>query len=209
MFNETTAMTTGKFEPGLNVANHFDFQHLPGKKYDTYWDPEGIVSTIPAIATCLLGVFCGLLLRSANYCDKWKLIYLFSLGAGAVIVGFLWGMQFPVVKKIWSSSFVLVAGGYSAMLLGLFYWLVDVMKWQAWCQPFVWIGMNSITIYVTSNVIGGFRKLGARFAGGDIKTFFDTHLAKGSGDLIIALVGLALAFWFVHFLYRRKIFLRV
>jgi predicted acyltransferase len=209
MFYATTARTTGKFEPGLNVANHFDFQHLPGKKWDVYWDPEGILSTIPAIATCLLGVFAGLLLRSVNYCDKWKLIYLFSLGTAAVILGFLWGTQFPVVKKIWSSSFVLVAGGYSAVLLGIFYWMVDVMKWQTWCQPFVWIGMNSITIYVTSNVIGGFRKLGGRFVGGDIKTFFDTNIAKGSGDLLIAVVGLALAFWFVRVLYQRKIFLRL
>jgi predicted acyltransferase len=209
MFYATTARTVGKFEPGLNLANHFDFQHLPGKKWDVYWDPEGILSTIPAIATCLLGVFAGLLLRSVNYCDKWKLIYLFSLGTAAVILGFLWGTQFPVVKKIWSSSFVLVAGGYSAVLLGIFYWMVDVMKWQTWCKPFVWIGMNSITIYVTSNVIGGFRKLGGRFVGGDIKTFFDTNIAKGSGDLLIAVVGLALAFWFVRFLYQRKIFLRL
>ncbi|MEO5803221.1 MAG: heparan-alpha-glucosaminide N-acetyltransferase domain-containing protein, partial [Verrucomicrobiota bacterium] len=98
MFNSTTALTAGKFEPGLNVANHFDFKYLPGKKWDVYWDPEGWLSTIPAIATCLLGVFAGLLLRSANYCDKWKLIYLFSFGAAAVLLGFLWGMQFPVVK---------------------------------------------------------------------------------------------------------------
>ncbi len=209
MFDSTTSTTTGKFEPGYNVANHFDFKHLPGKKWDVYWDPEGILTTIPAIATCLLGVFCGLLLSSVNHCDKWKLIYLFSFGTLAVILGFLWGLQFPVVKKLWSSSFVLVAGGYSAILLGFFYWMVDVMKWRTWCQPFVWMGMNSITIYVASNVIGGFRKLGARFVGGDIKTFFETHVAKGSGDLLIALAGLALAFWFVRFLYRRNIFLRL
>jgi predicted acyltransferase len=207
MFNQTTETTTGKFDPGLNVANHFDFQYLPGKKWDVYWDPEGILSTLPAIVSCLLGVFAGLLLRSADYCDKWKLIYLFSFGVAGVLLGFLWGMQFPVVKKIWSSSFVLVAGGYSAILLGAFYWIVDVKKWRGWCQPFVWMGMNSITIYLTSNAIGGFRGLAKRFVGGDVRTFFETHL-KGGGDLVIALAGLALAFWFVHFLYRRKIFLR-
>ncbi len=209
MYFATTTKTTGKFEPGYNVANHFDFEHLPGKKYDVYWDPEGILSTIPAIATCLLGALAGLLLRSKNHCDKWKLIYLFSLGAAGVILGFTWGLQFPVIKKIWSSSFVLVAGGYSAMLLGLFYWMVDVKKWQWWCQPFVWMGMNSITVYVASNVIGGFRKLGGRFVGGDVKTFVDAHVANGAGDLLIAVVGLGLAFLFVRFLYQRKIFLRV
>ena len=117
-------------------------------------------------------------------------------------------MQFPVVKKIWSSSFVLVAGGYSAMLLGLFYWVVDVKKWRGWCQPFVWMGMNSITVYLASNMIGGFRKLATRFVGGDVRAFFESH-AKGSGDLIIALAGLALAFWFVGFLHRKKVFLRL
>jgi predicted acyltransferase len=209
MFDNTKDMTTAKFEPGLNVANHFDFKYLPGKKWDVYWDPEGILSTIPAIATCLLGAFAGLLLLSANYCDKWKLIYLFSFGVAAVILGFLWGIQFPVVKKIWTSSFVLVAGGYSAILLGTFYWMVDVMKWQTWCQPFVWMGMNSITIYVTSNAIGGFRKLAGRFVGGDVKAYFDTHIAIGSGDLLVAITGMLLAFLYVRFLYKRKIFLRL
>ena len=208
-FANTTNMTTGKFKPGLNVANHFDFKYLPGKKWDTYYDPEGWLSTIPAIATCLFGVFAGLLLRSGSHCDKWKLIYLFSFGAAAVLLGFFWGTQFPVIKKIWSSSFVLVAGGYSAMLLGAFYWMVDVKKWQGWCQPFVWMGMNSITIYLASNVIGGFRRLAQRFVGGDVKTFFENNVAIGSGDLVVAIVGLLLAFCLVRFLYQRKIFLRV
>lgn len=208
-FKATTETTKGKFEPGLNLANHIDFQYLPGKLWDTYYDPEGFLSTIPAIATCLFGVFAGLLLRSAGHSDKTKLVYLFSFGIAAVMLGYLWGHQFPIVKKIWSSSFVLVAGGYSAMLLGLFYWMVDVMKWQTWCQPFVWMGANSITIYLASNIIGGFRKLGLRFAGGDVRAFLESHVAIGAGDLLAAIVGLALAFCFVGFLYRRKIFLRV
>jgi predicted acyltransferase len=164
---------------------------------------------MPAIVSCLLGVFAGLLLRSANYCDKWKLIYLFSFGVAAVLLGWLWHLQFPVVKKIWSSSFVLVAGGYSAILLGAFYFVVDVWKKQSWCQPFVWMGMNSITVYVASNVIGGFRTLAQRFVGGDVKLYFENHIAKGTGDLLVAIVGLGLAFLFVRFLYNRKIFLRL
>jgi hypothetical protein len=69
--------------------------------------------------------------------------------------------------------------------------------------------MNSITVYVASNVIGGFRKLGGRFVGGDIKAFVESHVAIGAGDLLIAIAGLILAFGFVRFLYGRKIFLRV
>jgi predicted acyltransferase len=217
MYAATTATVTGKFESGYNVANHFDFKYLPGRKYDQYWDPEGILSTLPAIVTCLLGVFAGLLLQSGNFCDKWKLIYLVSLGTAGVLLGYLWGHQFPVIKKIWSSSFVLVAGGFSSILLAGFYYVVDVLKWQRWCQPFVWMGMNSITIYVVKNMLGtdgadgstGFSRLAKRFVGGDIKAFFDTQLGKGCGDVVIALVGLLLAFWLVRFLYQRKVFIRL
>jgi predicted acyltransferase len=95
------------------------------------------------------------------------------------------------------------------MLLGLFYLIVDVWQKRTWCQPFVWMGMNSITIYLASNIIGGFRKVAPRFVGGDVKIFFDTHIAHGFGDMMISITGLLLAFWFVYFLYRRKIFLRL
>ncbi len=209
IFYSTTNWVTGKYDKGYNLANHLDFQYLPGKRWDVYWDPEGYLSTIPAIVTCLLGVFAGLLLRSGHFCDKWKVIYLLSFGAAGVLLGFLWGMEFPVVKKIWTSSFVLVAGGYSAILLGTFYYVVDVLKFQKWCQPFVWMGMNSITIYMTRNIIGGFNKQAARLVGGDVQTFFDSHIAAGLGGMVLAITGLLLAFWFVHFLYRRKIFLRL
>jgi predicted acyltransferase len=211
MFDATDARVTGKYEKGYNLANSLDFQYLPGKKYDQFWDPEGLLSTLPAVATCLLGVFAGLLLKSTNFCGKWKTIYLCSFGAGAVILGFLWGLQFPVVKKIWTSSFVLVAGGYSALLLGVFHWVVDVRQWRSWCQPFVWIGANSITIYVANNLIGGggFRRVAQRFVGGDISAVFDTAFGKGGGEMVISITGIALSVWFCHFLYKRKIFIRL
>lgn len=208
LFLSTTNRVTGRFDKGLNLANHLDFQYLPGKKWDVYWDPEGLLSTLPAIATCLLGVFAGLLLKNPVVGDRQKVIYLLGAGGLSVLAGFLWGLQFPVIKKIWTSSYVLVAGGYSAILLGLFYLIVDVWKYQKWCQPFVWIGMNSITIYLANNVIG-FRKLAQRFAGGSVKNFLDAHIMQGFGDLAISLIGLALALWLVHFLYRKKIFLRL
>jgi predicted acyltransferase len=105
---------------------------------------------------------------------------------------------------------VLVAGGYSALLLGAFYLLVDVWKFRLWCQPFVWMGMNAITIYLVKNFLGGsFNRLSARLVGGDIKSWLDQTVATGFGELMISLVGLLLAFWLVRFLYQRKIFLRV
>jgi predicted acyltransferase len=210
MYAATTNRVTGKYEMGYNVANHFDFEHLPGKKWDLFWDPEGILSTLPAIATCLLGLFAGLILQSPTFGNDQKLFWLFGAGAACVALGWLWGLQFPVIKKIWTSSYVLVAGGYSALLLGAFYLVVDVWKYQKWCQPFVWMGMNAITIYLVKNFLGGtFSKLSARLVGGDIKLWFDEHIARGLGDMIISIVGLLLAFWLVRFLYQRKIFLRV
>jgi predicted acyltransferase len=214
LFEQTAKKVSGQYEPGLNLANHLDFQYLPGRMYDTYWDPEGLLSTFPAIVSCLLGVFAGLLLRAPSLRDEQKVIYLITAGLVAVNLGWLWGLQFPVVKKIWTSSFVLVAGGYSALLLGVFYLIIEIWKFQKWCRPFVWMGMNSITIYLAANLLyaadgGSFRRIARRLAGGDIQSFLDAHVAQGAGDLAVAIVGLLLAFWLVHFLYRRKIFLRI
>jgi predicted acyltransferase len=209
MFYATTNRVSGKFDAGLNLANHIDFQYLPGRKYDVFFDPEGYLSTIPAVVTCLLGAFAGLLLRAQSLQGKQKVIWLIAFGLVSVALGWMWGVQFPVIKKIWTSSYVLVAGGYSAILLGVFYLVVDVWQVRGWCQPFVWMGMNSITIYIVSNILGGFRRLAPRLVGGDVRVFLDDHVAKAFGDLVITIVGLLLAFWLVHFLYKRKIFLRL
>jgi predicted acyltransferase len=211
VFYGTTNYVTGKFDKGYNVCDHFDFKHLPGKKYDNYFDPEGYLSTIPAIGTCLLGAFAGFLLKNQTVEGRRKVIYLLSAGVLAAALGWAWNLQFPVVKKIWTSSYVLVAGGYSAILLGLFYWIVDVLEWRGWCKPFIWMGMNSITVYLASNLMGGggWLKLGTRFAGGNVRDFLDQHIGRGMGEMTVAIVGLTLAFWFCYALYKRKIFLRL
>lgn len=198
----------GVFEPGLNFANYIDANYLPGRKYDGTWDPEGLLSTLPAIATCLLGVFAGLLLQNKSRSDQMKVLYLLSAGVTAVIVGWLWHPQFPVIKKIWTSSYVLMAAGYSAVLLAVFHQVIEVWRWRAWSAVFLWIGANPITLYLLDNLVG-FDKLARRFAGGDVRRFFETSFGAGTGDLVIALVALGLASAVAWFLYRRKIFLRV
>ena len=80
------------------------------------------------------------------------------------------------------------------MPTALFYLIVDIWKWQQWCQPFVWIGTNAITLYLAVNIVS-FNKLADRFAGGDMKAFLDTHVAQGFGQLVVALVGLSLVIW--------------
>jgi predicted acyltransferase len=206
-YNEQTRVR-GKFENGKNLTNHLDFELLPGRKYDIFFDPEGLLSTIPSIATCLLGVFAGLLLKSRTVPDLRKVIFLIACGILASTLGWIWHFQIPVVKKIWTPSFVLVAAGYSSILLGIFYLIVDVWKKRKWCLPFIWIGMNSITVYLAASILG-FRRLATRIFGGDVSIFFNAHFLPGFGDLLISIAGLALAFWLVHFLYKRNIFIRV
>ncbi len=207
----STTMIHGSYIQGVNLANYLDQKYLPGRKYDGTYDPEGILSTLPALVTGLLGIFTGLFLRLKNFPEMKKVVWLFSAGAASAALGWLWNLEMPVIKKIWTSSYVLVAGGYSAMLLAVFYFIVDVKKWQTWCQPFVWIGMNPITLYLTSNFLGGlgFEKLARRLTGGPVKNFFDTHIAAGCGELVSSLVGVLLFIWFARFLYQRKIFLRL
>ncbi len=207
-FDATTARVSGHFEPGLNLTNHLDFQFLPGAHYDKYYDPEGILSTLPAIATCLLGVFAGLLLRRSDLTDMRKVRVLVMAGIAAVVAGWLWHVQFPVIKKLWTSSYVLVAGGYSALLLAGFYYVVDVRKWRRWCEPFVWIGVNPITLYLATAVVN-FHGIGERLVGGSVRAWLDATVAHGAGDLGVAVMEIAAVLVLARFLYRRKIFLRV
>jgi predicted acyltransferase len=193
----------GHFEPGQNLANWVDKQYLPLRKWDGDYDPEGLLSTLPAIANCLLGVFAGGLLKSGTG-NGWKVVSLIVAGAASLCAGWLWDAQFPVIKKIWTSSFVLVAVGYSSMLLGLFFLVVDVWKFQKWALPFVWIGMNPITIYMIHNLVD-LNAIANRFVGGELKARY-----LGSyGDLAVALVTMTMTLAICRFLYQRKIFLRL
>ncbi|HEU5077591.1 MAG TPA: DUF5009 domain-containing protein [Opitutaceae bacterium] len=207
-FEATTTYVTGRFEPGLNLTNHLDFQYLPGSFYDTYYDPEGFLSTFPAIVTCLGGVFAGLLLRRSDLSSERKVGLLVGAGVIAVALGWAWHPFFPVIKKIWSSSFVLVAGGWSLLLLAAFYYVVDVKRRQRWCVPFIWIGMNPITLYLVSSFLD-FHGVAERFAGGSVTLWFDRHLTAGAGGLVVTAAALGLVFALAAFLYRKKIFLRV
>jgi predicted acyltransferase len=203
IFNRTTSWVTGAFDPGRNLANHVDFLYLPGRKYDGAYDPEGLLSTLPAIATCLLGVFAGRLLLDRRVTEHEKVRALLASGVGGVVAGFLWGLQFPVIKQIWTSSFVLVAAGYSALLLAAFYQVIEIWGFKRWAVPFVWIGMNPITIYLASALVP-FEPIAERLVGGPVIAGLGAY-----GDLLVSAVVLALTFVLAWFLHRRQIFLRL
>jgi len=198
----------GHFEEGYNLSNYVDYRFLPGKKINGAYESQPLLGLLGVVAACLLGILAGLWVRRPDVGDPRKVAGLLLAGAVSVALGFAWGLQFPVVKKLWSPSFVLVAGGYSALLLGVFYGVVEVWKKQRWCQPFVWIGMNPITVYLAHNIVS-FQSLAARFAGGNVQQCLDAHVAKGAGSVLIAVVELGLTFLLVRFLYVRKIFIRL
>lgn len=208
LYESTTQTIRGSFDEGKNLVNHFDFKYLPWRKWDGNFDPEGILSTLPAVASGLLGVLAGIYLRSPHSSPGQKALGLIGVGVVLLAAGWGWHSVFPVIKKIWSSSFVLVAGGWSAMLLGTFYWIIDVQGWKAWCTPFVWVGTNSIAVYLAGSIID-FERLGSRFVGGEVAKFLDRTIAPGTGTFVLALSGLALVLVLARFLYRRQIFLRV
>lgn len=198
----------GHFGPDQNLANWIDANYLPGRLWDKTRDPEGLLSTLPAIATCLLGVFAGMLLRDIRVKPEHKSFVLIGAGVVLVLAGHLWALQFPIVKAIWTSSFVLVAGGYSAILLGVAHQIVDVWGLKKWATVFVWIGANAILLYFLNGLIG-FEPVAARIVGDNVQNFFDDLVTDGTGLFVANLAGLVLVVLLARYLYKREIFLRV
>ena len=195
------------FEEGRNITNWFDSKYLPFFKWNGTHDPEGILSTLPAIATCLLGVFTGLVLKNERMAGGKKALTLLGVGVALVLAGHLWGGYHPVIKNLWTSSFVVLAGGWSLILLAFFYLVIDVVRVKKWAMPFVWIGMNPIAIYLLSDVVK-FNQIAERVLGGSIADWAN-GMASGLGALVVAVGGMILILWLCRTLYKRKIFFRI
>ena len=195
----------GLLTMACNPASYFDQILIPGKLYLTIHDPEGLVSTIPAICTGLMGIFAGELLRTKEEIISKgnKVIYLIAAGITSLMLCLVWDYFFPINKNLWSSSFVLCAGGFSTLLLALFYWVIDVLNFRKWTFFFVVIGMNSIVIYMASDYINFGYTAEALFGG--ILSFLPEGAAK-VGE-VIAFIGVQWAF--MYLLYKNKLFLKV
>ena len=124
-------------------------------------------------------------------------------GIICLTTGYLWGIEFPIIKAIWTSSYVLVACGYGMLLLASFYQIIEIWELRGWAKPFVWIGMNSITIYIASSIFN-FRLLSLRIVGGEVKDFLSNY-----SELTISITTLFFVFWLAKFLYDRKIFIKI
>jgi predicted acyltransferase len=228
---------TGDYSKQTNLAGYIDRHYLPGRiidKYYGYGDNEGILSTVPSIATALLGVLAGHWLLS-NRSQTKKVLGLVAAGVFCLAGGYAWSggdfwghapalperYQFPIIKNIWTSSFVLFAGGWSFLLLALFYWVIDVLGFRKWAFFFAVIGANAILIYIAKECVD-FDKLADYFLSGVIKysgswldalaNRFFPWLVDNSHSLepvVRAIAIVAVAWVCLWFLYRRKIFLRV
>jgi len=192
----------GVITPQGNLASFIDRRLLP-HPYCCFalGDNEGILSTLPAIATALMGVLAGQWLRSGHSPNR-KTLGLVAAGAASLLVGFAWSFNFPIIKNLWTSSFVLVAGGWSLLLLALFYWIIDVRGFRRWAFFFTVIGVNAITIYLVHQLFD-FGTITTIFVHG-----FIHHL--GAVEPLFWAVSVMMTGWlFLYFLYRQKIFLKI
>lgn len=196
----------GILTPEGNLAAYVDRLFLPGKLHRKIYDPEGLLSTIPAISTALLGVFAGRFFLWSR--QKWNSLRigscLFLSGIILLALGWTWGLVFPINKNLWTSSFVLYAGGWSVLLLGIFYLIIDVAGYKKWSQPLIWIGTNSILIYLAAHGLINFESTAQFLFGGLIaktpEAWHPVWLWTG-----VAMIQLAT----LYFLYSRKWFLKV
>jgi predicted acyltransferase len=191
----------GVLTPEGNLTSYLDRLLLPGSFCCfTYGDNEGLLSTLPAISTCLLGVLSGHWLRS-RYSQHKKALGLLAAGLLSLLVAWLWNFIFPINKLIWTSSYVLWAGGWSLLLLTLFYYIMDVKGRQKWAFPFIVVGMNAITIYLVQDLFR-FSHITDTLVHGFIQYLGDWRTA-----FYIACT-IAIKWLFLYFLYKQKIFLK-
>ena len=182
-----------------------------GREYLTiaHRSGEGAVSTVTMVATASFGVFAGEILAAKDLAKGRKAIRLVLFAAGLVALGLLVAFGFgkwslPVNKPVWSSSFALVAGGISAALLALFYWIVDIRGWRRWGFFFKVIGMNAIACYLMMRTVFNWQFESAYFFGGVCK-----YLSPAVGAFVTQAGMIALGWLLLYWLYRKGIFLRV
>jgi predicted acyltransferase len=181
------------------------------------YDPEGLLSTMPALATTLFGVLAGQWLRTGKSAYE-KVAGLFAAGAVCVVIGWMWNPFFPINKSLWTSSYVFFTGGLALEFLALCYWAIDIKKFTTWAKPFVVFGVNALLLFVASGVMA--RLLGLiKVSSADgsqislqswmFRHFFLSWLPPYRASLAYAVAFILLWLALMWMLYRRKIFIKV
>jgi len=181
------------------------------------YDPEGLLSTIPAIATTLSGVLIGHWLRQPREAYE-KVAGLFVVGVVCVVIGWIWNAWFPINKALWTSSYVVFTTGMGLQLLAFCYWLIDIKRYKRWALPFVIFGVNALAVFVLSGLAARLMNLWKLprmdGRGGNLQTYIYEHLfaswaAPANGSLLYALLYVLIWLGLMAILYQRKIFIKV
>jgi len=189
--------------PEGNLAGYIDRLLLPGKLccYG-FGDNEGLLTTLSCTTATTFGAICGHYLRTSVDSLERKTVNFVCWGVALIVVGMLWNLVYPINRLLWSASYMTYANGWSVLLFGVFYWIIDVKGYKKWAFPFIIIGMNAISIYV----------LQSQFDFGHIANIFIRGIAPLFGDferpfyLLCVIIAKVL---FLYFLYRQRIFLKV
>jgi predicted acyltransferase len=181
------------------------------------FDPEGLLSTVPAIATTLSGVLCGHWLRR-KIDDTEKAAALFFFGISLTVLGWLWNLWFPLNKSLWTSSYVVYTAGLALCLLGFCYWLIDIKGYRKWTKPFVIFGVNALALFVGSAILGRIMGL-IKFSSTDGKTIslqqmiyiniFQPLAEPVNASLMYAVSYILVWLFFMWLLYRKEIYIKV
>lgn len=204
-------------DPDGNLGWYIDKLYLPGAMYEKTRDPEGILSTFPAIATALLGVLTGEWLKSPKAPAK-KTLGMFLFGLAGIVAGQLWNLWFPINKKLWTSSFVLFTAGCALLALSACFWLCDVkLRRGWWTKPFLVYGTNAIAAYALADltasllynlhVQSGRRSLTLQ----DFlyRTVFGGVGSKPFSSLLYSITFVVVCWLPIYWMYRRRIFLKI
>ena len=181
------------------------------------YDPEGLLSTIPALGTTLIGVLTGHWLRSKKSGYE-KVAGMFVAGSVCVAAGWAWNAFFPINKALWTSSYVLFTGGLGLQFLALCYWIIDIKGYRRWAKPFEIFGVNAIALYVVADLIAvtlGLIKVngadGLRVPLGSwiYETLFASWASPVNASLVFAITFVLVCLGLMWILFRRKIFIKV
>lgn len=210
----------GVLEPKGNLAWWIDSNVLAGHTWSGApvpgFDPEGILSTVPAIATTLLGAVAGHFVRTLN--GPALSLRLFRDGAVLLAVGYAWGWVFPINKNLWTSSYAVFMAGWAMVFLGAFHALIDVHGWKRWATPLVIYGSNALAMFVLAGLIGKLLYLikwtaadgkGVTLKGWIYSNYFVPLASPINASLLFALAFVLMFFLFAWILWRKKWFLKI
>ena len=185
-----------------SINSWIDQHLLPGRLHEKITDPEGLLCIVSATSVTLMGAIFGTIIRRKHFDQMKKTTILLTAGAALVVVALSLSPVYPIVKKLWTVPFNILTAGISAILLGIFYYIIDVKQKRNWILFFQVIGLNSITIYLGKRVID-FMHASEFLMGWTVPVLGDIS------SVILMMTYIALEWAFLYYLYKNKIFLRV